>query len=106
MKEFQSDWRDELKPHDIIKHKKTGKLRVIRAIRMSRMTPWRLVAVLVIKQKCLNPYMHTAFTHIDRCVLANYVKLQVRAKLNPDIDDDAKRVGKHKYSCTDLVGIP
>lgn len=106
-KRFEFDWRDKLKQHDIIKHKKNGKIRVVRGVHMSGMTRGRLVAVKVIKQRCFKTSMNSPYTYLDRCILSNYVKLDVRSKPNPDIDQDATQIyNLYKYSCTDLVGIP
>lgn len=106
-KRFEFDWRDHLKMHDIIKHKKNGKIRVVRGFHMSSVIRGRLVAVKVIKQRCFKTSMNSPYTYLDRCLLANYVKLEVRAKPNPEIDNDIRKIwGQYKYSCTELVGIP
>lgn len=106
-KRFEFDWRDHLKMYDIIKHKKNGKIRVIRDAYMSCTVKDRLASVKVVKQRCFKTSMNSPYTYLDRCLLANYVKLEVRAKPNPEIDNDVKKIyGQYKYSCTELVGIP
>mgnify|MGYP006266315153 CR=1 FL=1 len=100
------DWRDDLRPGDIIKGK-NGKIRVVRVVYPSCTVAGRLNAVKVIKQKCFKTYQSSPYTHLDRWTLGTYVKLQVRSKLGTEIDEDiSKTYGDYKFSCRDIAGIP
>lgn len=109
-RDIVSDWRDELKPGDIVKSG-SGTLRVVRRVSMNPNAPWLLGFVYFSILRCSK--YRACYTLYLRSELRSmgFTKINGRIRLDSQLDaailrDTQVRDGRdRKLTCCDVIGI-